>query len=132
MDIGAGMRMVVGVHGTDDAGKRLTQRGGVKAFAGILQQAAFFHHLVRDDDIGRIAARIRVGITRGTVQARRTTFVVDGRLDGELVSGFELTLPFLAHGDNLACELVADDDRFLGDVAGHTLVGIGLMGGLVG
>ena len=128
----ARMRMVVGVHGANHAGKRLAQRGGVEPVAGILQQAAFFHHLVRDDDVGGVAAGILVGITRGAVQARRTDFVVDGRLDGELVSGFELILPFLAHGDNLARELVADDDRFLGDVAGHPLVGIGLMRSLIG
>ncbi len=130
--VGARFRMIIGMHRTDDAGQRLAEGRRVEALALERKETTVLHHLVGDDDIGRVAADVRVGIPRGAVNAHRAARIVHRGLDGELVAGMEGILPLGAHLHDLAGEFVADDGRMLRDVAGNALVGIGLVCGLVG
>ena len=119
--------MIVGMEPAHNAGHGLGKRTVEESLAVIGQQASQLHHLVRDDDVGGVAADVGVGITR-SVQA---AFVVESGLDGELLTGFELLLPLLTHLDDFAAELMADDDGVFSHVVVHALVVGALRGGLV-
>ncbi len=126
------MGVIAGVHGTDNTRQRLTQRCRIKTRTLVRQEATHLHHLGRNDDVSRVAADESIGISRSGQQSYRTSGVVEGRLDGELVSRLELILPLGADLNNLSGELVTDDRWILGDVVRNPLVIGSLMGRLVG
>ena len=128
----AGRDVVIGVHRPDYARERFGERTGVKAFARIVEQATLFHHFVGDYHVGGVAADITVRIARGAQYADRPFFVIECGLDRKFSSGSEFLFPLGAHFDDLTGELVADDDRILGDVARNAFVDVRLVGGFVG
>ena len=110
--------VVSGVERTDGAAHRLGQRSLVVGAALVLQQAAQFHDLGRDDAVGGIAAEELVGVAG----APHGALVVQGRLQSELHAGLELVLMCLAHLDDITGELVTHDSGVLGYIRVHTLV----------
>lgn len=110
--------VVGGVESTDGAAHRLGQRSLVVSTALVLQQAAQFHDLGRDDAVGGIAAEELVGVAG----APHGALVVQGGLQGELHAGLELVLMRLAHLDDITGELVTHDGGVLGYIRMHTLV----------
>ena len=69
-----------------------------------------------------------VGVAGGVLGA----LVVVGGLDGKVVAHLILVLPVLAHGDDIAAELVAHDDRMVRHVVGDPLVLLALHRRFVG
>ena len=110
--------VVGGVESTDGAAHRLGQRSLVVSTALVLQQAAQFHDLGRDDAVGGVAAEELVGVAG----APHGALVVQGGLQGELHAGLELVLMRLAHLDDITGELVTHDGGVLGYIRMHTLV----------
>ena len=127
----SGRDMIVGVHRADHARQGLRQRGGVVTLAGERQQASLLHHFVRNHDVGRVAADESVRVTRRAQHADGAFLVVERGLDREFVARLEAAAPLAAHLDQLARELVSDDNGILGDVARNPLVDIGLVRGFV-
>ena len=121
------MGVIASVHRADDAGQRLAKGSGIEARTLVREQTPHLHHLGRDDDVGGVATDESVGIARGGKGSDRAVLVVEGRLDGELVTRLELILPLGADLYDLSSELVADDRRILGDVIRYPLVVGGLM-----
>ena len=78
--------------------------------------------------MGCVSADVWIGIAGGIQRA----LIVEGGLDGEFLSLFELSGPFGANLQNFAAELMADDDRVLRHIVGNPLVVRALDGGLVG
>ncbi len=97
-----------------------------------MQKAPHLHHIRRDDDVSRVTTGVAIGISRGGQQSGRAVLVVEGRLDGELVTRLELILPFGADLYDLSGKLMADNRGIIGDVARNSLVVRTLMGRLVG
>ena len=113
---------------TGHAAQRLGQGRAEERFAMVRQQAAALHELVRDHDIGRIAADGPEGVAGRPHGA----LVVDVRLNGEALAGLELALPLAADLKNLAAELMSHDHGVLRHVVGHALVIRALLGRLIG
>ena len=131
MDIRTGGNMVVGMHGTDDAGERFGQCCRVEPFTRIVEQTSQLHHLIGNHYVGGIPSDIVIGVTRSTQHSDRPFLVVQGRLDGELFTRSELGFPFGAHFDNLTGKFVSDDDRIFGDIARDAFMDVGLVRGFV-
>jgi hypothetical protein len=126
------MSMIAGVQSANHARKRLTEGRRIKSRASVRQKAASFHHFIRNDDISCIAAYIFIGIARGRESPYRPASVVQGWLDGEFVSGLELSLPLLAYFNYFSRKLVSDNHRVLGYIVWHSLVSRPLVSGLIG
>ncbi len=118
MDIAAGLGVILGVEGADDAAQRLGQRAIEELLGLVVQQAVLLHDLGQQDGMLRIAAAVLEGIARGHERA----LVGDGGLDGELLAHGELVGPLRADLLDQAAELVADDGGMLADIVGDALV----------
>ena len=127
MLIAAGLGVVHGVEGTDDAAHRLCQ-GAIEVGIGIVRQQVVGQQRL-DGDVGvlAVAAAVLVGIAGSHLGA----LVEVCRLNGKTLAGFIFILPVLADlGDDTA-EFMADDGRMLRNVVGHALVLFALDRGLV-
>ena len=110
--------MVGGVERADRAAHGLDERRLVVGLAVIGEEAVGVEDLHRKDAVGGVSAAELVGVA-GRIHG---ALVVEGGLDGELLAGLVEVLVLGSHLDDIAGELVAGDDRVLGDVLGHALV----------
>ena len=110
--------VISGVERTDRAAHRLSKRRLVVGTPLVLEQAAKFHNLSRNDAVGRIAAEELVGIAGAPHRA----LVVERRLQRELHARLELILMLRANLDDIARKLVTHDGRMLGNIRMHALV----------
>ena len=115
--------MIVGVEGTNHAGKRLHQRAFKPGVALPGEQAILLHHLVGDHHVGGFAADPWKRIT-GAVRAIRQLQV---GLNHIALAGVKLVLPFFADGDNLPAELMADNDWVCRHIVRHLFVVLALV-----
>ena len=110
--------VISGVERTDRAAHRLGKRRLVVGTPLVLEQAAKFHNLSRNDAVGRIAAEELVGVSGAPHRA----LVVERRLQRELHARLELILMLRANLDDIARKLVTHDGRMLGNIGMHALV----------
>ena len=116
--------MVIGIEGADDARQRLYQRAFKVAVALVAEQAVLFHHLVWDQHMGGFTAHVREGIPRAIGAIRQ----LQVGLNHVTATGSELVLPFFADAQDLAAELMANNDRVFRHVIRHLF----MVGTLVG
>ncbi len=126
------MSVVAGMHSSNHAGQRLAQRSRIESRTLVRQETTHLHHFGRDDDVGRVPTDVAIGISRSGQQSYRTVLIVEGGLDGELVTRLELILPLGTDLDDLSGKLMADDRGIISDVTRNSLVVETLMGRLVG
>ena len=110
--------VISGIERTDRAAHRLGKRRLVAGTPLVLEQAAKFHNLSRNDAVGRIAAEELIGIAG----APHRTLVVKRRLQRELHARLELILMLRANLDDIARKLVTHDGRMLGNIGMHAPV----------
>lgn len=125
------MRVVVGVHGADDAGKGFGKRCRVKTRSVIYQQTVLNKHILRDDDVGGIPADIGITVTRRTQYPHRPFRIINRRLNRVLLSRTVPVLPVFSYLQNLSGKFMSDDYRVLCHVIGNPLVVSALVSGLV-
>ena len=63
--------MVVRVEGADDAGNRFCERTVEEGLSAVVEQTSGLHDLVRDDDVGGVAADVLVGVPGGVQVIRK-------------------------------------------------------------
>ena len=125
--VGAGVGVVLGVAGADDAAHGFAEAGLEEGVAGVFEEAADLHDAGGDADVGGVAADGGEGVSGGVHGA----MVVDGGLDAEEVAGLELVGPLGADLEDASGEFVSEDGGVSVAVVGDALVvGAGL-GGLV-
>ena len=110
--------VISGVERTDRAAHRLGKRRLVVGTPLVLEQAAKFHNLSRNDAVGRIAAEELVGVSGAPHRA----LVIERRLQRELHARLELILMLRANLDDITRKLVTHDGRMLGNIGMHALV----------
>ena len=86
--------MVVGMHGPNYTGKGLSHGCRVVARAIVNEQTIHLHNFFGNNNIGGISPQVFVRISGGTQYTYRSIFIIQGRLNGKFIPGFELSLPF--------------------------------------
>ena len=128
MLVGAGLGVVHGVEGTDDAAHGLGERAVKICIRIIFEEVIGQQRLNGDVGILAVAAAVGVGVAGGHLRA----LIEVGGLNGEAVAGLILVLPVLAHGMNHTAELVAHDGGVFRHVVRHTLMLGTLDSGFIG